>query len=172
MRTTIARLLATCSVAVPVAAETQRTSVEVPVLAAEPIVQTVTEKIPHETCRDETVKVVQAGGAHSATPSIVGAIIGGTVGGALGNHSRYEPLILGAGAVLGASVGHDISHKNSARGYYVTEERCLVDYELRDREEVTGYRVSYRYGDTIYHTRTRTHPGDTIMLRIQIEPAS
>lgn len=172
MKPTIPAALAAACVAAPITAQTQRTIVEVPVVASEPIVQTVTEKIPHEICRDETVRVVQAGGAHSATPSILGAIVGGAVGGALGNHSRYEPLVLGAGAVLGASVGHDISHRNSARGYYVTEERCVVDYELRDREEVTGYRVSYRYGDTIYHTRTRTHPGETITLRIQIEPAN
>lgn len=172
MRFTTFGLVAAACLAVPLAlADTLRTSVEAPVVATEPIVETVTEKIPHETCRDETVRVVQAGGAHSATPSIIGAIIGGTMGGVLGQDSRHEPLILGAGAVLGASVGHDVSHARSARGYYVTEARCVVDYELREREQIVGYRVSYRYGDTIYQTRTRTHPGETITLRIEIEPA-
>ena len=39
------------------------------------------------------------------------------------------------------------------------------------RRFTVGHRISCRYSDTIYQTRTRTHPGDTITLRVQIEPA-
>jgi len=151
-------------------AEAQRTIIDVPVMAVEPLVQTVTRKIPHEACWDERVRVVQSGGAHSATPGILGAVIGGVVGGSLGHNSRYQPVIAGAGAVLGASVGSDISHRRSSHSYYVTEQRCEVDYELRDEESIIGYRVSYRYGDNIYHTETRNPPGQTIRVRVDISP--
>ena len=151
-------------------ADIQRTIIEVPVTAVEPLVRVVTRKIPHETCFDERVKVVQAGGSHSATPGILGAVIGGVVGGSLGHNSRYQPVMAGAGAVLGASVGHDISHQRNSQSYYVTEQRCEVDYELRDEENIIGYRVSYLYGDNIYHTETRNHPGQTIELQVDLRP--
>ena len=153
-------------------AQTQRTVVEVPVTATEPVVRVITKKIPHETCWDERVKVVRANNNHSATPGILGAVIGGVVGGSLGRHSRYQPVLVGAGAVLGASVGHDVSHSRSSNSYYVTEERCEVEYELRDEETIIGYRVSYLYGDTIYQTETRTHPGQTIELQVDLKPVN
>ena len=55
-------------------------------------------------------------------------------------------------------------------GYYVTEDVCTVEYELRERERVSGYRVSYRYGDTIYETRTARDPGATIPVRVELKP--
>lgn len=168
---TIYPSLALCGaiLAAPCRAQTHSEYVHVPVVGVDPILQTVTEKIPHEICRSERVKVLRASD-HSATPSILGAIVGGVVGSAVGDNSRHEPLIIGAGAVLGASVGHDIGHQRSQRPYYVTERRCEVDVELRDRTEVVGYRVSYRYGDTIYHTRTAQHPGETIRVRVDVTP--
>lgn len=151
-------------------AEVQRSVLEVPVTAVEPIMQYVTRKIPTETCRDERVRVEQPGANHSATPGILGAVIGGVVGGALGQDSRYQPVAAGAGALLGASVGTDISHNRNAKSYYVTEQRCEIDYELRDEENIIGYRVSYLYGDRIYQTETRQRPGSTIKLQVEISP--
>mgnify|MGYP003678529852 CR=1 FL=1 len=151
-------------------AEGQYSVIEAPVVGVEPLVRTVTQRIPHESCWDERVRVVERGRGHSATPGILGAVVGGTVAGALGHNSRHQPVIAGAGALLGASVGHDVGHRRSERSYYVTEQRCEVDYELRDVEEVTGYRISYRYGGNIYHTHSSRHPGDTIRVRIQLQP--
>jgi uncharacterized protein YcfJ len=148
----------------------QRTQVEVPVIAVEPVVRIVTRKIPHESCWNERVKIVREGGSHSATPGILGAVIGGVVGGSLGHNSRYQPVMVGAGAVLGASVGTDISHSRNTSSEYVTEQRCEIDYELRDEENIIGYRVSYRYGDNIYHTQMQNHPGQTINLQVDLTP--
>ena len=151
-------------------AEVQRTVVEVPVTKVEQIMQFVTRKIPHESCREEQVRVERTGGSHSATPAILGAVIGGVVGGALGSDSRYQPVTAGAGALLGASVGHDVSHSRNTPSYYVTEQRCGVDYELRDQENIIGYRVSYLYDDRIYETETRYPPGSTITLQVELIP--
>jgi uncharacterized protein YcfJ len=151
-------------------ADVQRTMVEVPVTEVEPIMQFVTRKIPHESCRDEQVRVERMGSNHSATPAILGAVIGGVVGGAVGHDSRYQPVAAGAGALLGASVGHDVSHSRNTESYYVTEQRCGVDYELREQENIIGYRVSYQYGDSIYQTETRYPPGSTIKIRVELIP--
>jgi uncharacterized protein YcfJ len=146
------------------------TYVDAPVVKSEPIVEVVTRKIPHEECRDEQVKMVESGGDHSPTSGLMGAAVGGALGGAAGHDSRYQPLLIGAGALLGASVGTDIAHQRSAQSYYVTERHCGIDYELRDSERVVGYRVGYRYQDNIYYTRTETPPGDSIRLRIDVSP--
>ncbi|MBN7797844.1 glycine zipper 2TM domain-containing protein [Parahaliea mediterranea] len=155
--------------AAPLAGHAQSHYVDVPVVEVEPLLRTVTDRIPHERCYDERVKLLYAG-PHSPTPGLVGALVGGSVAGALGHNSRKQPLIAGMGALVGASIGTDMAHRHNARARYLTERRCEVDYELRDRREVSGYRVAYRYGDSIYHTRMDYRPGDTIRLRVDLQP--
>ncbi len=140
------------------------------VVAVEPIVEVITRKIPQEVCRDEQVRVEQPVAGHSATPGLLGAVVGGAVGGAAGGDSRFQPLLIGAGALLGASIGTDVAHQRAAQPYYVTRRSCGIDYELRDTERVVGYRVGYHYRDGVYYTRTATPPGDTIRLRIDVMP--
>lgn len=166
------KTIAACSVltASLASAQSHTSMVEVPVTAVEPVVRIITHKIPHESCWNERVKVVREGGNHSTTPAVLGAVIGGVVGGSVGHNSRYQPIIAGAGALLGSSIGNDISHQRNAQSYYVTEQRCEVDYELRDEEQIVGYRVSYQYGDSIYQTETRNRPGATIRLQVNVKP--
>ena len=73
---------------------------------------------------------------------------------------------------LGAAVGRDVAHRSRTRSRYVTEERCEIDYELREREVVSGYRVGYEYGDDVYYTQTRHRPGPTIRVEVILEPES
>jgi uncharacterized protein YcfJ len=164
-------LLTVLILAASLDARGQSTShVDAPVVSSEPIVEVITRRIPHEQCHDAQVKVVESGGTHSPTPGLLGAAVGGAVGGAAAQDSRYQPLIIGAGALLGASIGTDIAHQRSAQSYYVTEQRCGIDYELRDTERVVGYRVGYRYQDNVYYTRTATPPGESIRLRVDVSP--
>ncbi len=152
-------------------ADTHSTVVDAPVVSTEPIVEVVTERIPHETCRKERVRVVERSRGNSATPALVGAVIGGAVGSVVGDNSHNKDIITGAGAVLGASVGNDVGRaRRGDHVYYVTEDVCSVEYELREREQVSGYRVRYRFGDTIYETRTAYAPGETIAVRVALEP--
>ncbi|MFK7975902.1 MAG: glycine zipper 2TM domain-containing protein [Halioglobus sp.] len=152
-------------------ATTERIAVEVPVVSVDPVVRTVTEKIPHKSCWDEQVRIEQRHGHRNKAPTVVGAILGGVAGGAIGRNNRNQPLLAGAGAALGAAIAHDASQKRHTSYRYVTQERCEVDYELRDKEQITGYRVGYRYGDSIYYTRTTHRPGPTMKLNVSIEPA-
>lgn len=151
-------------------AESLNYTIDAPVVSVDPVVRTVTDRIPHRTCRDEVVRVERRGGHRSHTPQILGAVIGGTAAGALGDNTGHQGILAAAGALLGASIGSDASKRHNSRTEYVTEERCDVDIELRDREVITGYRVGYRYDGNIYYTRTSERPRDTIRLHIAVEP--
>jgi uncharacterized protein YcfJ len=164
--------LAAALAALPLSAAAQPggTLIEAPVVDVQPVVRIVTERVPFESCYDERVRVDERG-RRSATPALLGGVLGGTLGGALGNGSGHQGVIAGAGALLGASVGNDIARNRQTQGdYYITEQRCSVEYERREREEITGYRVSYQYDGNIYQTTTRRDPGDTITLRMSLEP--
>lgn len=154
-------------------AASQSTVIDAPVVGVQPIIEVVRERIPHETCRQERVRVVERGQGSSVTPAILGAVTGGAIGAVLGDNSSHKDVITGAGAVLGASVGHDMGKRRQRdEVYYVTEDVCSIEYEIRDRERVNGYRVSYRFGDTIYETRSDTDPGPSIAVRVKLEPLS
>jgi uncharacterized protein YcfJ len=106
-------------------------------------------------------------------PTLVGGLVGGTVGRVIGHNSSHRGLITGVGAAVGAAVGHNRAtndYRSHAREYYDTEEICSVEYELREHERSNGYRVSYRFGDNIYTTHTRSAPGETIPVRVRLEP--
>ncbi len=151
-------------------ASSDRLVVQAPVVSVDPVVRTITDKIPHQSCWDERVRLQSRGGHRSAVPQVLGAVIGGATAGAIGDNTGHQGVIATAGALLGAAVGHDVAHQRSATTRYVTEQRCETSYELRDREEVVGYRVSYEYAGGIYHARTRHRPGPTIEVGVILEP--
>ncbi|MDZ7783230.1 MAG: hypothetical protein U5K56_10010 [Halioglobus sp.] len=161
-----------CGCAAFAAAQSQQFSIEAPVVSVTPQVRHVTDRIPHQSCWEEQVRVERRGGHRSAVPPVLGAIIGGAAAGAIGDNSGHQGVIAGAGAALGAAVGRDVAHRRHTRSRYVTEERCEIDYELREREVVSGYRVGYEYGDDVYYTQTRHRPGPTIRVEVILEPES
>ncbi|MEE4276846.1 MAG: glycine zipper 2TM domain-containing protein [Halieaceae bacterium] len=171
----VANRLGAAAIAVILSAVAQADSysevIEAPVVSADPIVEVRRDRIPVERCRPETVRVVERRGARSYTPAVLGGVVGAAAGSVLGDNSSRRDLITGAGAILGASIGNDIGQRRRHDdGYYVTEEVCSTDYEIREREEVSGYRVRYRYDDRIYETRTAFDPGATIAVRMRLEP--
>ncbi len=157
--------------ALPGMAMDQSTVVDAEVVDVQPLVEVVTERIPSETCRPERVFVPDRKRFASVIPTVVGALLGGSVANVLGRNSSKRGVITGAGAVLGGTVGYQRHRReNGDTGYYVTEEVCITEYELRERERVDGYRVSYRFGGSIYQTRSETDPGSTIPVRVRLEP--
>jgi uncharacterized protein YcfJ len=157
--------------ALPALAMGNSTVIDAPVVDVQPVYETISERIPYESCRQERVRVVERGGRRSLTPVILGAVVGGTAGSVLGRNSSRRDLITGAGALLGGSIGNDRrQHTRHDDGYYVTEDVCVTEYEYREQEQQRGYRVSYRFGDSIYTTRTRNQPGSTIAVRVSLDP--
>lgn len=157
--------------ALPSLALGQSSVVDAPVVDVQPIVRVVSERVPYEVCREERVRVEERGVSGNVMPAVVGGLLGGAAGNILGRNSSKADVITGAGAVLGATVGYQRSQaRNQGGSYYVTENVCNTEYELRERETRDGYRVSYRYGDDIYETRTARDPGATIPVRVRLEP--
>ena len=166
---TLAGLMATTTAC---ATASERITIQAPVVSVDPVVTTVTEKIPHRHCWEEKVRVERRGGHHATAPTVLGAIIGGVAGGAIGKNNRNQPILAGAGAALGAAIAHDATHNQPAGYRYVTQERCEVSYELRDREQISHYRVGYRYGDNVYYTRASHRPGRTITVNVSLNPVT
>lgn len=157
--------------AAPGAVLGQSTVVDAEVVDVQPMVEVVTERIPYESCRPERVYVRDRNRFGAVTPTVVGALLGGSVANVLGRNSSKEDVITGAGALLGGTVGYERhQRRNADNGYYVTEDICTTEYEVRERERANGYRVSYRFGDSIYQTRSATDPGSTIAVRVNLEP--
>ena len=157
--------------ALPGQAMNQSTVVQAEVVDVQPLVEVVTERIPYESCRPEQVYVPNQNRFGAVTPTVVGALLGGSVANVLGRNSSKQDVLTGAGALLGGTVGYR-RHQRAAdnNGYYVTEDVCTTQYEVRERERLDGYRVSYRFGDSIYQTRSATDPGSTIAVRVRLEP--
>ncbi len=152
-------------------AYSQSSVIQAPVVDVQPVVEVVSERIPYESCRPERVRVQDRNRFAGAVPTVVGALIGGSVANVLGRNSSKEDVITGAGALIGGTVGYSRSQRQRVDdGYYVTENICTTEYELRERERVNGYRVSYRYDGAVYETRADRDPGATIPVRVRLEP--
>ena len=77
------------------------------------------------------------------------------------------------GGVLGYSIGRDIARRNAethADVRYEEREVCSTVYEQVEEERLTGYDVKYAYGGQTYKSRMRTDPGETIRVRVQVNP--
>ena len=115
------------------------------------------------------------GGSGRKVATAAGAVAGGVIGNQFGSgHGRDAATV--AGAALGYSVARDEQRRNdryygrySERVVRTEEERCRIETDYREEERVLGYDVAYRYNGRVYHTRTDSHPGDTIRVRVDVE---
>ncbi len=137
------------------------------VVDVEPISQIHRTPVDREVCRQET-EYVRAR-RHSHTPTVVGAIIGGVIGNQFGSGSGRDAATA-AGALLGGSIGHDASRARDGGVYPVTRQRCHLERDWRERTVHGGYRVTYEYGGRLHRTTMDHHPGDTIRVRVSVDP--
>lgn len=146
------------------------------VVDVDPITKTVRYSEPRQECWQEEVVHYQPGRTHHSSPT--GAVLGGIIGAAIGNrvgHGKKNKKVGAvAGAMLGASIGHDVSrrhaHAEPGHRYTTTEERCETVRDYYEEERITGYQVTYKFRGNTYETRTKTHPGKKIKLRLNISP--
>lgn len=137
------------------------------VVDVEPIREVHRTPVNREVCWEETVHVRER--RHSHAPTVVGAIIGGVFGSQFGSGSGRDAATA-AGALLGGAIGHDASKARDGRAYPVTRERCDVERDWRERTVHGGYRVTYEYGGRLHRTTMAHHPGDTIRVRVSVDP--
>ncbi|MEQ8859341.1 MAG: glycine zipper 2TM domain-containing protein [Pseudomonadales bacterium] len=170
-----ARLMSTLTIAalVPSVALADSRYQYAQVVSSNPIYETVSYSVPVEQCRQERVAYYDDRGRASATGPILGAIIGGALGNAVGHKKRNKQVGTVVGAVLGGSIGADVARRNRqyAQGTrYTTEEVCSVVHEERLEEQLTGYRVTYRYAGETYYTTMNRDPGSSLRVRVNVTP--
>ncbi|MFM1895252.1 MAG: hypothetical protein RLZZ385_326 [Pseudomonadota bacterium] len=138
-----------------------------------PLIRIVEISTPREECWEEEVVVERRyGGGSSNTPVVLSTIIGGAIGNAVGHNKSNQRVGTVVGAVLGHSIGRDIVRQQE-RGTvreYETVERCETVYERHQEERITGYQVTYHYNGQDYTVRTDRDPGETIRVRVTVQP--
>ena len=148
------------------------------VVHVEPLSRTVQQRIPREQCYVEQVAVEEPGYRQggSYTNELVGGVIGGAIGNALGSNKSNKKVQAVIGAALGASIANDMERRNGRNHYqpgyvrYEDVERCTVRHDVEYHEEITGYRVTYKYHGRTYQTRMNHHPGKRIKVRVDVRP--
>lgn len=135
------------------------------VVDVEPIREVHRVPVDRQVCRDE---VVQYREPQSHTPTVIGAILGGVFGSQFGSGSGRQAATA-AGVLLGGSIGHDAA-RSRAGSSTVVSERCRVERGWQERTVTGNYRVTYEYGGRLHRTTLPYHPGDSIRVRVSVDP--
>jgi uncharacterized protein YcfJ len=140
------------------------------VVHVEPVYREVRVSHPRRECHDERVVERYREGPSEAGSSIIGGIIGGVAGNQVGSGSGRKAATI-VGAIAGTAVG---SHYARQRGRTVErtnyETVCRRVHDVRYEERIDGYDVTYRYRGRERTTRMDRHPGDSIKVRVGIDP--
>jgi uncharacterized protein YcfJ len=153
------------------------------VISSQPIYETVEQDRGREVCRNQQV--------HHAVPeysrgydrprsesaSVFGAILGGVIGNQFGR-GRGRVAATVAGVALGSAVANDAQRQdryreryaNSGRSVVTTERICTYEPDVRRERELVGYNVRYDYKGQIGETTTRSQPGSTIRVQLDVTP--
>ncbi len=141
------------------------------VIDSRPIVRIERVNHPHRECWNEQVheRVSQDG---NGIPVILGGSLGGLLGHQFADGNARDVLTV-AGALLGASVAHEVSaNRRAARGGYRERvvERCerVDDYE--EVRHIEGYEVTYRYRGQTFTKRMDHDPGERVRVRVSVTP--
>ena len=123
-----------------------------------------TVQIPREVCEDVAVnRQMPVQDQNKVVGTVAGAVLGGVLGNQIGGGSGKK-LATVAGAVAGGYAGNKVQENMQARNTYTTtENRCRTEIDYR--EEVAGYDVSYRIGDTPGMIRMDRTPGERIPVK-------
>ena len=108
-----------------------------------------------------------------------GAIVGGLTGGVIGHQiggGAGKDAATALGVVLGAIAGDRMGNNQPGVQYdsgpaEVTQRevrRCRTVYDAQTR--ITGYRVTYDYRGQTYNTLMRTNPGNSLPVRVTVDP--
>ncbi len=149
---------------------------EADVLSSTPIYRVVETTAPQRECWEEEVSrpVRRYSRDDSATPELFGALLGGALGNAVGHNKSNKRVGAVVGAVLGGSIAGDLSRQSRASsGNEVvidTVERCRTVSNTVQEEKLVGYDVRYSYNGREQTVRLDRDPGDTVRVRVNVEP--
>lgn len=138
------------------------------VVKVRPIYETIRVHKPEERCwKTDSHRRTQSNDSYTGT--ILGAIVGGVVGNQFGQ-GRGKTVMTVAGSVLGASVGNEITRANHSDYDDSPSYECETVDHYEEQQEIVGYRVKYRYKGRTYRTRTKSHPGKRLPVRVDVRP--
>ncbi len=162
--------IVTLAIATPALAETRYEYAQV--LDSRPVYRTVEVSVPREECWQEEVAHSHRNGSNSRTPAILGTIIGGALGNAVGHGKSNKRVGAVVGAVLGHSIGRDIvaSNRGDRTTHYETVRQCETVYDYHEEERIIGYQVQYLYNNEEYSVRMDRDPGETVRIKVNIQP--
>ena len=100
-------------------------------------------------------------------PGLFGGIVGGLTGNQFGGGNGKKALTI-AGALAGSSIARDAARNNRRQ----PREVCHTSYETEVIERVTAYDVTYEYAGELFEKRMTEHPGDSVRVRVALEPAT
>lgn len=125
---------------------------------------------------------------------LLGALVGGALGNTIGKGDGRKATTIG-GAVLGYAIAGSIqrqNHSGSGYGYggyngggydndynngygygdsgYYNSPRCQIVTEYRRDRRVVGYDVTYDYRGRTQHVRSAVNPGNSIRVRVDVQP--
>jgi uncharacterized protein YcfJ len=150
--------------------------VSAPVRHVDPIYTTRTIEQPTRHCSNETREVVhqhdyerRRSDENYFVPGLFGGVLGGLIGSRFGGGSGKKALTV-IGALAGSSIARDAARRrHQDRDHYRTKV-CRTTYETEVVEDISAYDVTYEYGGQQFSKRMSEHPGDSVRIRVQLEP--
>jgi uncharacterized protein YcfJ len=141
------------------------------VIETEPLYETVEVANPVTECWTERVtRNNHRRGSYTAP--LAGGIVGGVVGNQFGG-GRGKTVLTVAGALLGASMGHDYNTSHyRGRPRVENVRHCETVDRYEQEQQLVGYRVKYRYEGQTYYTQTTEYPGKFIPVRVKVSPVN
>jgi len=140
----------------------ERTNRYAEVLDVKPVHRTV--RTPREECTDVAVeKQRPVKDDNRIAGSAIGAVIGGVLGHQVGGGSG-KTLATVAGAAAGGYAGNRVQKNLQDKDtYQTTEQRCRTVEDAK--QELVGYDVRYKLGDTVDVVRMKQRPAERIPVR-------
>ncbi|MDO6693506.1 glycine zipper 2TM domain-containing protein [Aliiglaciecola sp. 3_MG-2023] len=135
------------------------------VVKVNPVYQYTSVKQPVQQCYPVKRTVRYNNNNHQRVHSTVaGAVIGGVIGNVIGDN-RSSTI---AGAVIGGAIGN---HAQGPQYSTSVTQHCETVYQTSKKvRKIKGYDVKYRYRGAAYETFMRSHPGDTVKVRVTVSP--
>ena len=140
--------------------------------------------VPRNECSSHWINESGNRSGYSQDRQYGGAIVGGLAGGVLGHQvggGTGKDAATALGVVLGALAGDRLANRDQ-RGQYANGQYEDGQYESVQREvkrcrtvndtqtRITGYRVAYEYRGQHFTTFMRSNPGNSLPVRVSVEP--
>ena len=144
--------------------------VSAPVVNVSPITSERTVQHPIRQCTQQRYREDRYERRHRDEnlflPGLFGGIVGGLIGNQFGGGNGKKALTI-AGALAGSSIARDAARNNRRQ----PREVCHTSYETEVIQRVTAYDVTYEYAGQLFEKRMTEHPGDSVRVRVALEPA-